>query len=63
MKKFSVAMGLIAVLMVLAWTTLPDDVPIRSAGDFGNVGVRTWSHHRKLQNEQERGRSDDAEEQ
>ncbi len=64
MKKFSVAMGLIAVLMVLAWTTLPDDrFRFGALAILAMWAVRTWSHHRKLQNEQERGRSDDAEEQ
>jgi hypothetical protein len=54
MKRLWLAMGGFAVLMILAWTTL-DDPRFR----FGAVAivamfaVRTWSHHRKLQQETE----------
>jgi len=55
MKRVWLAMGGFAVLMILAWTTL-DDPRFR----FGALAiaamfaVRTWSHHRRLQQEQER---------
>ena len=61
MKRLWLAMGGFAVLMILAWTTLGD-----SRFRFGALAivamfaVRTWSHHRKLQNEAERESTDDS---
>ena len=61
MKRLWLAMGGFAVLMILAWTTLDD--PRFRFGALAIVAlfaVRTWSHHRKLQNEAERrGREED----
>jgi len=61
MKRLGIALGAIAVLMVLAWATLPD-----ARFRFGAIAilalfaVRTWSHSRKLQHEEERqGREDE----
>jgi len=54
MKRLWLAMGGFAVLMILALTTLDD--PRFRFGALAIVAlfaVRTWSHHRKLQNEQE----------
>ena len=55
MKRFSVAMGAFALLMILTWTTI-DDQKFRLAAMaiLAMFAVRTWSHHRKLQNEAER---------
>ena len=55
MKRFSVAMGAFALLVILTWTTI-DDQKFRLAAMAILVmfAVRTWSHHRKLQNEAER---------
>ena len=59
MKRFAVAMGMIAALMILTWTTI-DDQKFRLAAMAILVmfAVRTWSHHRKLQHEAERERSE-----
>ena len=58
MKRFAVAMGAFALLMILTWTTI-DDQKFRLAAlaILAMFAVRTWSHHRKLQHEaeQERG--------
>jgi len=55
MKRFSVAMGIFAALMILTWTTI-DDQKFRLAAlaILAMFAIRTWSHHRKLQQEQER---------
>ena len=59
MKRFSVAMGLFALLMILAWTTI-DDQKFRLAAMaiLAMFAMRTWNHHRKLQNEAERSRAE-----
>jgi membrane protein implicated in regulation of membrane protease activity len=55
MKRFAVAMGIIAVLMLLAWTTLADErFRFGALAILAMWAVRTWSHHRKLQQEAER---------
>ena len=54
MKRLWLAMGGFVVLMILAWTTLDD--PRFRFGALAIVAlfaVRTWSHHRKLQQESE----------
>jgi hypothetical protein len=55
MKRFSVAMGAFALLVILTWTTI-DDQKFRLAAMaiLAMFAIRTWSHHRKLQNEAER---------
>ena len=56
MKRLWLAMGGFVLLMILAWTTLDD--PRFRFGALAIVAmfaVRTWSHYRKLQNEQESG--------
>ena len=55
MKRLWVALSVYAVLMVLAWTTL-DDQRFRLAASaiLAMFAVRTWTHHRKLQQESER---------
>ena len=63
MKRLWLAMGGFAVLMILAWTTLDD--PRFRFGALAIVAmfaVRTWSHHRKLQQEQEREGDKDSRE-
>jgi len=54
MKRFSVAMGAFALLMILTWTTV-DDQKFRLAAMaiLAMFAIRTWSHHRRLQHEQE----------
>jgi hypothetical protein len=60
MKRFSVAMGAFALLMILTWTTI-DDQKFRLAAMaiLAMFAVRTWSHHRKLQHEAERQRREE----
>ena len=54
MKRFSVAMGAFALLVILTWTTI-DDQKFRLAAMaiLAMFAIRTWSHHRKLQQETE----------
>jgi len=61
MKRLWIALGAIAVLMTLAWTTLPDvRFRLGAMAILAMFAVRTWIHSRKLQNEEERqGREDD----
>ena len=61
MNRLWIALGAIAVLMTLAWTTLPDArFRLGAIAILAMFAVRTWSHSRKLQNEEERqGREDD----
>ena len=61
MKRLWLALGAFAVLMVLTWVTI-DDQKFRLAAlaILAMFAVRTWSHSRKLQREQER-RSDEEE--
>ena len=61
MKRFSVAMGLFALLMILTWTTI-DDQKFRLAAIaiLAMFAMRTFSHHRKLQNEAERSGAEDS---
>jgi len=61
MNRLWIALGAIAVLMTLAWTTLPDvRFRLGAMAILAMFAVRTWSHSRKLQNEEERqGREDD----
>ena len=61
MKRLWMAMGAFAVLMVLAWTTLSDErFRLGAMAVVALFAVRTWSHSRKLQNEEERqGREDE----
>jgi membrane protein implicated in regulation of membrane protease activity len=55
MKRLWVALGAFAVLMVLTWITI-DDQKFRLAAlaILAMFAVRTWSHNRKQQHEQER---------
>ena len=48
MKRFAVAMGVFAVLMILTWVTI-DDQKFRLAAIaiLAMFAIRTWSHHRK----------------
>ena len=61
MKRLWIALGAIALLMTLAWTTLPDvRFRLGAMAILAMFAVRTWIHSRKLQNEEERqGREDD----
>ena len=58
MKKLWVAMGAFAVLMVLTLITI-DEQKFRLAAlaVLAMFAVRTWTHSRKLQREQEESRS------
>ena len=58
MKKLWVGMGAFAVLMVLTLITI-DDQKFRLAAlaVLAMFAVRTWTHSRKLQHEQEESRS------
>ncbi|HVP54685.1 MAG TPA: hypothetical protein VMU45_06775 [Candidatus Eisenbacteria bacterium] len=61
MKRLWLALGAFAVLMVLTWITI-DDQKFRLAAlaILALFAVRTWSHHRKLQNEAEREQEDNS---
>ena len=61
MNRLWIALGAIALLMTLAWTTLPDArFRLGAIAILAMFAVRTWSHSRKLQNEEERqGREDE----
>ena len=61
MKRLWVALGAFAVLMVLAWVTIDDQkFKLAALAILAMFAVRTWSHHRKLQQETERqGREDE----
>ena len=62
MKRLWMAMGAFAVLMVLAWSTLEDQrFRLGAVAVVALFAVRTWSHSRKLRNEEEerQGREDD----
>jgi membrane protein implicated in regulation of membrane protease activity len=54
MKRLWMALGAFAVLMILTWITI-DDQKFRLAAlaILAMFAVRTWSHSRKLQSEQE----------
>ena len=60
MKRLGIALGAFAGLMVLTWITI-DDQKFRLAAlaILAMFAVRTWSHSRKLQSEEERQRSED----
>jgi membrane protein implicated in regulation of membrane protease activity len=55
MKRLWMALSAFAVLMILTWITI-DDQKFRLAAlaILAMFAVRTWSHSRKLQHEQER---------
>jgi len=54
MKRLWVALSVFAGLMVLAWTTLDDQrFRVGALAILAMFAVRTWTHHRKLQQEQE----------
>jgi hypothetical protein len=60
MKRLWMALGAIAVLMTLAWMTLPDArFRLGAIAILAMFAVRTWSHSRKLQHEEESQRSED----
>ena len=63
MKRLWVALGAFAVLMVLTWITI-DDQKFRLAAIaiLAMFAVRTWSHSRKLQNEERQRREDELSE-
>ena len=55
MKRLWIALGAIAVLMILAWITIDDQkFRLAAVAILAMWAVRTWSHHRKLQHEAER---------
>ena len=55
MKRLSVALGAIAVLMVLAWFTLDDQrFRLGALAILAMFAVRTWSHSRRQQSDVER---------
>jgi hypothetical protein len=55
MKRFAVAMGIFALLMILTWTTIDDQkFRLGATAIVALFAVRTWTHHRKLQHETER---------
>ncbi len=55
MKRFSVAMGVFALLMILTWTTIDDQkFRLGAIAILALFAVKTWNHHRKLQGEKER---------
>ena len=59
MKRFAVAMGAFALLMILTWTTIEDQkFRLGAMAIVALFAVRTWSHQRKLQQEEERERED-----
>ena len=64
MKRLWLAMGGFAVLTILAWTTL-DDPRFRFGGlaIVAMFAVRTWSHYRKLQQEERDHGGDGADKQ
>ena len=64
MKKLWVALGAFAVLMVLTLITI-DDQKFRLAAlaVLAMFAIRTWTHSRKQQHEQERGRGVNADDQ
>ena len=57
MKRLWVALSAFAVLMVLTWITI-DDQKFRLAAlaVLAMFAIRTWTHSRKQQHQQERGR-------
>jgi len=60
MKRLWIALGAIAVLMTLAWTTLPDErFRLGAIAILAMFAVRTWSHSRKLQDEERQRREDE----
>ena len=60
MKRLWIALGAIAVLMILAWTTLPDArFRLGAIAILALFAVRTWSHSRKLQQEEEQDQAGD----
>ena len=55
MKRLWVALSVFAVLMFLTWVTIDDQKFRRAAlAILAMFAVRTWTHHRKLQQESER---------
>ena len=60
MKRLSVALGAIAVLMVLAWFTLDDQrFRLGALAILAMFAVRTWSHSRRQQSDAERQRREE----
>ena len=58
MKRLWIALGAIAVLMMLAWTTLTDPrFRLGALAILAMFAIRTWAHSRKQQRESE-GHSD-----
>ena len=62
MKRLWLALGAFALLMILTWTTI-DDQKFRLAAIaiLAMFAVRTWSHHRKLRQEEQEGEQDTRE--
>jgi membrane protein implicated in regulation of membrane protease activity len=55
MKKLWVAMGAFALLMVLTWITIDDQkYRVAALAILAMFAVRTWTHSRKQQHEEER---------
>ena len=61
MKRLWLAMGAFAALMILTWVTI-DDQKFRLAAlaILAMFAVRTWSHGRKLQNEEQQDQAGDS---
>jgi membrane protein implicated in regulation of membrane protease activity len=55
MKRLWLALGAFAVLMLLTWITIDDQrFRLGALAILALFAVRTWSHHRKLEQEAER---------
>jgi hypothetical protein len=60
MKRLWVALGAIAVLMLLTWITIDDQrFRLGALAILAMFAVRTWSHHRKMQHKTERQRDEE----
>jgi hypothetical protein len=54
MKRLWVALGAFAVLMVLTWITIDDQkFRLGAMAILAMFAIRTWTHSRKLQREQD----------
>ena len=62
MKRLWIALGAIAVLMMLAWSTLPDPrFRLGALAILAMFAIRTWAHSRKQQRERLRDLNEDDE--
>ncbi len=61
MKRLWIALGAFAVLGVLTWITIDDQrFRLGALAILAMFAVRTWSHHRKQQQEAERSQVGDS---